>query len=62
VWQVAFVYNQEEDKGKAFENIKRLCDAMGAPEKKKEYMSRMKPPTRKSDTRGATARTNTAAN
>lgn len=58
-WQVAFVYNLEEEKIKAFEEIKRICDAMGAPEKKKEYISRMKPPTRKTG-RETTARTQTA--
>ena len=28
-WQVAFIHNQEEEKLKIFEDIKRVCDAMG---------------------------------
>jgi SH3-like domain-containing protein len=28
-WQVAFIHNQEEEKLNIFEDIKRICDAMG---------------------------------
>lgn len=54
-WQVAFVMNLDDERIKSFEEIKRICDFMGpeGAQRKKEYISRMKPPTRKTDTRHA---------
>jgi len=57
-WQISFLDNAEDEKLETFDHIKKICDEMGQPERKKQYISRMKPPTRKTDTRNAsTART-----
>ena len=54
-WQAAFLLNNEPEKNDCFEKIKKICELMGEPERKKEYISRMKPPTRKTDTRRTSA-------
>jgi len=69
-WQVAFVCGSisQHDKDKidyktkSFESIKAICDKIvpDGLDRKKKYIARMKPPTRKGDTRKGTTAASTA--
>lgn len=54
-WQLSFVCAcEEQERTTIFESIKEICDKMGDEglDRRKAYISRMKPATRKTDTRG----------